>query len=81
MPSFEKTLRKWYWTVRGLMNNLAPISGFESPSRANIAIWISCEVSSSLVSTLRFRALSPVADNSRFARPANASAPMAVNCS
>jgi hypothetical protein len=31
-PSLRKTSRKWYWTVRGLMNSRAPISGFEGPS-------------------------------------------------
>jgi len=34
MSSLVKTLRTWYWTVRGLMNSRVPISGFESPSRA-----------------------------------------------
>jgi hypothetical protein len=34
MPSLVKTLRRWYWTVRALMNNRAPISGFDRPSRA-----------------------------------------------
>jgi hypothetical protein len=29
-----KTLRKWYLTVRVLMNSLAPISGLDRPSRA-----------------------------------------------
>jgi hypothetical protein len=29
-----KTLPRWYWTVRALMNSRAPISGFDSPSRA-----------------------------------------------
>jgi hypothetical protein len=24
MPSFVKTLRKWYWTVRALMNGRVP---------------------------------------------------------
>src|SRR6202022_4323773 len=31
MPSFMKTLRRWYLTVRGLMNSRVPISGFERP--------------------------------------------------
>ena len=35
MPSLRNTLRKWYWTVRGLMKSWAPISGFVSPSRAS----------------------------------------------
>ena len=47
MSSLVKTLRKWYWTVRGLMNSRAPISGFESPSRASRAICRSWAVSSS----------------------------------
>ena len=33
MPSLVKTLRRWYSTVRGLMNSWAPISGFVCPSR------------------------------------------------
>ena len=32
MPSFMKTLRRWYWTVRGLMNKRTPISGFAGRS-------------------------------------------------
>ena len=51
MSSLMKTLRRWYWTVRGLMNSRVPISGFESPSRASRAIWASWAVSSSRVST------------------------------
>ena len=51
MSSLVKTLRRWYWTVRGLMNSRVPISGFESPSRASRAIWASWAVSSSRVST------------------------------
>ena len=31
MPSLVKTLRRWYSTVRGLMNSRAPISGFVWP--------------------------------------------------
>jgi hypothetical protein len=38
MPSLLKTLRKWYWTVRALMNMRAPISGLDRPSRAIRAI-------------------------------------------
>jgi hypothetical protein len=38
MSSLVKTLRRWYLTVRGLMNSSAPISGLESPSRASRAI-------------------------------------------
>ena len=33
MSSFANTLRRWYSTVRGLMNSWAPISGFVCPSR------------------------------------------------
>ena len=47
MSSLANTLCRWYWTVRGLMNSRAPISGFESPSRASRAICASCAVSSS----------------------------------
>ena len=46
MPSLVKTLPRWYWTVRALMNSCAPISGFDRPSRASRAIWVSCGVSS-----------------------------------
>jgi len=41
MPNLVKTMRKWYWTVRALMNNRVPISGFDRPSRASRAIWAS----------------------------------------
>ncbi len=44
MSSFAKTLPKWYCTVRGLMKSCAPISGFERPSRASLAICASCGV-------------------------------------
>jgi hypothetical protein len=76
MPSLAKTLRKWYWTVCALMNSRVPISGFDSPSRASRAIWASWTVSSLRVSTVRLRAVSPVARSSRRARSANASAPI-----
>ena len=33
MSSLVNTLRRWYSTVRGLMNSWAPISGFDRPSR------------------------------------------------
>src|ERR1700760_3529567 len=42
MPSLMKTFFRWYWTVRALRNNRAPISGLDRPSRANRAIWDSC---------------------------------------
>src|ERR1700759_1182402 len=45
MPSLMKSFFKWYWTVRALRNNRAPISGLDRPSRANRAIWDSCAVS------------------------------------
>ena len=73
MSSLVKTLRRWYLTVRGLMNSRVPISGFESPSRASRAICASWAVSSSRVSTVRLRTVSPVASSSRRARSANAS--------
>ena len=47
------------------MNSRAPISGFDRPSRASRAIWASWAVSSSRVSTVRLRAVSPVASSSR----------------
>ena len=40
MPSLRNTLRKWYWTVRGLMNSWAPISGFVRLSRASTTFWV-----------------------------------------
>jgi hypothetical protein len=45
MSSFMNTLRRWYWTVLGLMNIRAPISGFVRPSRASRATWVSWGVS------------------------------------
>jgi hypothetical protein len=47
MLSLVNTLRRWYSTVRGLMNRRAPISAFDRPSRANCAICVSWAVSSS----------------------------------
>jgi hypothetical protein len=41
MPRLVKTLRRWYWTVRALMNMRTPISGLDRPSRAIRAIWAS----------------------------------------
>src|ERR1700678_526758 len=46
MPSLVKTLPRWYWAVRELMNSRAPISGFDRPSRAIRATRISWAVSS-----------------------------------
>ena len=40
--SLANTLCRWYWTVRGLMNSLPPISGLERPSPASLAICASC---------------------------------------
>ena len=37
MLSLVKTLLRWYWTVRALMNRRLPISGFDSPLRASVA--------------------------------------------
>ena len=67
MPSLVKTLPRWYWTVRALMNSRVPISGLDSPSRASRAIWASWAVSSSFlaVTAVRLRAVSPVARSSR----------------
>ena len=45
IPNLANTLWRWYSTVRGLTKSRAPISGFERPSRAKRAIWVSCEVS------------------------------------
>ena len=44
MSSFVNTLRRWYSTVRGLMNSCAPISGFVWPSAASRAICASWAV-------------------------------------
>ena len=41
-----KTLLKWDWTVRALMNRRAPISGLDSPSLASRATWVSWAVNS-----------------------------------
>ena len=70
MPSLAKTLRRWYWTVRALMNSRAPISGFDRPSRASRAIWLSCggQPFGAARTSVRLRAVSPVASSSRPAR-------------
>ena len=57
ISSLVKTLPRWYWTVRALMNNRAPISGFDKPARASCAIWASWGVSVSRASTVRWRAV------------------------
>ncbi len=62
--------------MRGLMNSWAPISGLVCPSLARRAICASWGVRTSRVSSVRLRAVSPVARSSRRARSANASAPM-----
>ncbi len=64
MPSLVNTLRRCHSTVRGLRNSRAPISGFDSPSRASRAICRSCAVSSSRLSIVRLRTFSPVARSS-----------------
>jgi hypothetical protein len=48
MSSLVKTLRRWYWTVRGDRNSRVPISGLDRPSAASRAIWASCAVSSTV---------------------------------
>ena len=73
MSSLVKTLRRWYSTVRGLMNSRAPISGFDSPSRASRAIWASWAVSSSRVSDGALAGGLAGGRSSRRARSANAS--------
>ena len=76
IPSFPSTLPRCHSSVRGLRNSRAPISGFVCPPAARRATWASCGVSSSSVSTVRLRTVSPVASSSRRARSANASMPM-----
>ena len=76
ISSLVNTLRRWYSTVRGLMNSLAPISGFVCLSLAMRAICASWGVRTSRVSSVRLGAVSPVASSSRRARSANASAPI-----
>src|SRR5215469_9575881 len=39
MPNLANTLRRWYWTVRGLMNSRVLICGMDSPSQASRATW------------------------------------------
>ena len=51
--------------MRGLMKSRAPISGLDRPSRASRAICASRAVSWSSDSTLRLRAVSPLASSSR----------------
>src|SRR5829696_5080180 len=75
ISSLGNTLCRWYSTVRGLMNSWAPISELVSPSRASRAISASSGVSRRGVSAVRLRAVSPVADSSRWACSANPSAP------
>ena len=81
MSSLLNTLRRCHSTVRGLRNSRAPISGFESPSRASRAICRSCAVRSSRVSAARLRTFSPVAESSLRARSANASIPISTSIS
>ena len=81
MPSLLNTLRRCHSTVRGLMNSWVLISGLDSPSRASLAMCASWAVSSATASTVRLRTVSPVASNSRRARSANPSMPIAVSIS
>ena len=69
IASLVNTLLRWYSTVRALVNSRAPISGLLSPSRANLAMWSSWAVSLPVAAALRLRAVSPVAQSSRLARP------------
>ncbi len=74
-----KTLRRWYSTVRGLMNNWLPISWLVCPAAVSRAICVSSAVSTSGARPLRLRTVSPVAASSRRARSANAAAPISLN--
>ena len=80
-PSFVNTLRRWYSTVRGLMNSWLPISWLVCPAAVSRAICVSCAVSTSGARPVRLRTVSPVAASSRRARSANAAAPMSLNAS
>ena len=80
-PSFVKTLRRWYSTVRGLMNSWLPISWLVCPAAVSRAICVSCAVSTSGARPVRLRTVSPVAASSRRARSANAAAPISLNTS
>jgi hypothetical protein len=53
MLSLVKTLCRWYWTVRGLMNSRVLISGLDSPSLASRATWASWVVRTALASSAR----------------------------
>jgi hypothetical protein len=44
MPSLRKTLRKWYWTVRGLMKSWAPISGFRRRETAAFGLRVTADL-------------------------------------
>jgi hypothetical protein len=81
MPSLVKILCRWYSTVRGLMNIWAAISALAWPSMASRTICVSWEVSWTAGETDRLGSRSPVADSSRLARAANASAPIETNMS
>ena len=75
IPSLPNTLLRCHSTVRGLRNSWAPISGFVWPPAARHATCASCGVSSSSVSTVRLRTVSPVACSSRRARSATRQRP------
>jgi hypothetical protein len=81
MPSLVKILCRWYSTVRGLMNIWAAICALAWPSMASRTICVSWAVSWTAGETDRLGSRSPVADSSRLARAANASAPIETNMS
>ena len=64
MSSLANTLCRCHSTVRAPMNSCAPISWLVRPLRASWAISSSCGVRSARVSSLRLRAVSPVARSS-----------------
>jgi hypothetical protein len=66
--SLVNTLPRCHSTVRGLMNSSAPISEFVLPAAASRAIWVSCAVSASRTSAVRWRTVSPVASSTAVAR-------------
>ena len=79
MSSFVKTLPRWYWTVRALMNSRAADLRVGQSLDGQPRDQRSCAVRSAGLPAVRLRAVSPVARSSSRARSANASSPIASN--